>query len=362
MKSQEIGRSFAPVQGLPLHPVVGSLLPVLSSLLAVLAAFLTGGIFLWALGKDPFQAYGILIGRGLGSSFGITETLIKMAPLLLVSAGLLITLKAGVWNIGIDGQFLIGASLVGIVAPLLAGRVPVVVLLLLGAGAGFVGGALWGAVPALLRVRYGLNEIITTIMMNYVAIYVTSWMVKGPFKDASVVAPQMATIPQEFRLPLLPFTRIHLGVVAGLLAVLLVYLMFRHGATGLALTVLGRSRKAAIHAGLPVNRLVVLALLLSAGLAGLAGANDVLGVKGLFQGEWNPQYGLTGFALVFLARLNGVLVFPFACFFAFLLFGGEMMARTAQIPAFYVPMLEGLMLIFFAISVYFERKYLRLAE
>ena len=362
MKSQEIGRSLAPAQGLQLHPVFSPVLPVLNSLLAVLAAFLAGGVFLWILGKDPLQAYGILFSRGLGSSFGITETLIKMAPLLLVSAGLLITLKAGVWNIGIDGQFLIGASLVGIVAPQLAGRVPLVVLLLLGAGAGFVGGAVWGAVPALLKVRYGLNEIITTIMMNYVAIYVTSWMVKGPFKDPLVVAPQMATIPQEFRLPLLPFTRIHLGVLIGVLVVLLVYFMFRYGTTGLALTVLGRSRKAAAHAGLPVNRLVILALLLSAGLAGLAGANDVLGVKGLFQGEWNPEYGLTCFSLVFLARLNGALVFPFAYFFAFLLFGGEMMARTAQIPAFYVPMLEGLMLIFFAISAYFERKYLRLME
>src|SRR6185503_11390516 len=118
------------------------------------------------------------------------------------------------------------------------------------------------------------------------------------------------------------------------------------------------SRKAAIHAGMPVNRLVVTALLVSAGLAGLAGANDVLGVKGLFQAEWNPMYGLTGFALVFLARLNGLWVIPLAYFFALLDFGGEMMARTAQIPAFYVPMLEGLMLIFLAISAYVERKYL----
>ena len=109
---------------------------------------------------------------------------------------------------------------------------------------------------------------------------------------------------------------------------------------------------------MPVNRLMIMALLASAGLAGLAGANDVLGVKGLFQAEWNPMYGLTGFALVFLARLNGLWVIPLAYFFALLDFGGEMMARTAQIPAFYVPMLEGLMLIFLAVGVYMERQYL----
>jgi simple sugar transport system permease protein len=334
------------------------LLPLLSSILAISAAFLSGGIFLWLAGKDPFQAYSILVSRGIGSSFGLTETLIKMAPLLLVSAGLLVALKASVWNIGVDGQFLIGASLVGLVAPRLAGVMPYLLMLSLCALVGFGGGLAWGIVPAALKVRYGLNEIITTIMMNYVAIYLTSWLVKGPFRDPSVVAPQMPLIPEAFRLPALPFTRIHLGLVVGLVVVLLVYFMFRYGTLGFALTVLGRSRKAALHAGMPVNRLVVTAMLVSAGLAGLAGANDVLGVKGLFQGEWHPTYGLTGFALVFLARLNGLGVIPLAYFFALLDFGGEMMARTAQIPAFFVPMLEGLMLIFLASGAYFERKYL----
>jgi simple sugar transport system permease protein len=253
--------------------------------------------------------------------------------------------------------------MVGVVAPLLAGKMPLVLLLIICAGVGFLGGMLWGVIPALLKVLYGLNEIITTIMMNFVAVFVTSWLVKGPFKDPSVVAPQMATIPPEFRLPPLPFTeRVHIGVLVGVIAVLLIYFMFRSGTFGFELTVLGRSKKAALHAGMPVNRLIVAAMLLSAGMAGLAGANDVLSVKGLFQGEWNPEYGLTGFALVFLARLNGLLVIPFAYFFAFLLFGGEMMARTAKIPAFYVPMLEGLMLIFFAISTYVERRYLHQVE
>jgi simple sugar transport system permease protein len=340
------------------QPTLRLLAPVLSSLFAVVAAFLVGAIFLWLVGKDPLQAYSLLISRGLGSSFGVTETLIKMVPLLLVSAGLLVALKARVWNIGVDGQFLIGASLVGIVAPKLAGVIPLVPLLLLCALVGFGGGLAWGVVPALLKVRYGLNEIITTIMMNYVAIYFTSWLVKGPFKDPTVVAPQMPLIPVEFRLPLLPLTRIHLGLIVGVLAVLLVYWMFRYSTMGFALTVLGHSRKAALHAGMPVNWLIGTALLVSAGLAGLAGTNDVLGVKGLFQGEWNPMYGLTGFALVLLARLNGFWVIPLAYFFAFLDFGGEMMARTAQIPAFFVPMLEGLMLIFLAISAYVEREYL----
>lgn len=327
--------------------------------LTVVAALVAGAIFLRILGKVPLQAYHLLISRGLGSSFGVTETLIKMAPLLMVSAGLLIAIKAGVWNIGIDGQFLFGASLVGIVAPKLTGLLPHFPMLILSAGVGFAGGALWGVVPALLKVRYGFNEIITTIMMNYVAIYLTSWLVKGPFKDPAVVPPQTPVIPQAFRLPALPFTRVHVGLVVGLIAVLLVYLLFRSTTLGFKITVLGQSRKAAIHAGMPVDRLIALSLLLSAGFAGLAGANDVLGTKGLFQGEWNPAYGLTGFALVFLARLNGLLVIPFAYFFAFLLFGGELMARTAKIPVFFVEVLEGLMLVFFAIGLSAEQRRLR---
>lgn len=334
-------------------------MPLLISILTVVLAFLTGAVYLWIMGKDPLGAYGLLFGRGLGSSFGITETLIVAAPLLFVSAGLLVALKAGVWNIGIDGQFLIGACFVGIAAPYLVNFLPPWLMLLACAGLGIIGGALWGVIPALLKVRYGLNEIITTIMMNYVALFLTSWLVKGPFKDTTVVPPQTPLIPQAYRLPALPFTRIHIGLLVGVIAVLLAFLLYRNTVVGFQLTVLGKNRKAAIHAGMAVNRLTILAFLVSAGMAGLAGANDVLGVKGMFQGEWNPGYGLTGFALVFLARVTGPLILPFAYFFALLHFGGEMMARTAQIPVFFVGILEGLMLLFLAVGVYIERRIAR---
>ncbi len=334
---------------------VSAITPLISSGLVIAAAFLVGAIFLSLLGKNPLQAYHVLISRGLGSSFGVSETLIKMAPLLIVSAGLLIALKASVWNIGVDGQFLVGACLAGVVAPKLAGAIPLVPMLFISALAGVLGGMLWGVIPALLKVRYGLNEIITTIMMNYVAVYLTSWLVKGPFKDPQVVPPQTAVVPEAFRLPPIPFTPVHIGLLVGLIAVLVVYLLFRNTTFGFKLWVLGQNPRTAIHAGMRVSRLTVLALLLSAGFAGLAGANDVLGVKGMFQGEWNPGYGLTGFALVFLARLDSLWVVPFAYFFSFLLLGGEIMSRSANIPVYFVDVLEGLMLVFFAVGVYLER-------
>lgn len=330
--------------------------PAFSSVLAIGGAFLSGALLLWATGMDPAHAYAILITRGLGTGFAVTETLIKMVPLLLVSAGLVVAFKAGVWNIGVDGQLLIGAILVGVAAPAVFHASPHVLALVTLGLVGAVGGVLWGIIPAVLKVRYGLNEIITTVMMNYVAFNLTSWLVKGPWKDPTVTPPQTAVIPEALRLPPLPFTRVHAGLVVGILAVLIIYYLMRNTTLGFKLSVLGTSPKAAVHAGLPVARLTVLALLVSAGFAGLAGANDVLSVKGLFQGEWNPGYGLTGVALVFLARLNGIAVIPLAYFFSFLLFGGELMARSAGIPTFFVEILEGLMLVFFAASEYLERR------
>jgi simple sugar transport system permease protein len=331
--------------------------PLLSSLFAIFAAFAVGGLFLAARGKDPLAAYAILLERGLGTSYGITETLIRMAPLLIVAAGLLISLRAGAWNIGIDGQVLVGALVAGVAGSALVGSVPDPVMWLVAAIAGFLGGLLWAVVPAVLRVRWGLNEIITTLMMNYVALNVTSWLVKGPVKDPAVVPPQTRLIPKDARLPDLFGSGVHVGIVVGLLVALLVAALFRYTVLGFRLDVLGKNRFAAIHAGMPVGRLTMLALLLSGGFAGLAGANDILGVKGLFQGNWDPGYGFAAFALVYLARLNSLWIIPFAWFLSFLAIGGEMMARPLGIPTYYTGMLEGLMLLFFAVAVYLERRY-----
>jgi simple sugar transport system permease protein len=162
------------------------------------------------------------------------------------------------------------------------------------------------------------------------------------------------------RLPNIPGTNVHIGLLVGLGVVVLVAVLFRATTPGFMLTMLGLNRRAALHAGMPVARLTLLALLLSGGFAGLAGANDVLGVKGLFQGNWNPAYGFTAFALVYLARLRAWWLIPFAYLFSLLALGGEMMSRPKDIPTYYVDMLEGLMLLFFAAVVYVERRWTRL--
>ncbi|GIW03868.1 MAG: ABC transporter permease [Thermomicrobiales bacterium] len=342
--------------------LLNAAVPFAVSVLAVFLACLVGGIFLEIRGKDALHAYEVLIQRGLGNPGQRTETFKQMAPLLIMAGGLAIALKAGVWNIGVDGQFFVGALLCGIIAPELAGSTSRAVVIAAGALAGLAGGLLWAVVPGILRVRWGLNEIITTLMMNYVAVNVTSWLVKGPVRDPARVAPETKQIPLDHRLPNIPGTSVHVGLLAGLLVVVLVGILFRSTVLGFMLTVLGRNRRAAIHAGMPVGRLTLLALLLSGAFAGLAGANDVLSVQGRFSGTWHPEYGFAAFALVYLARLNPLAIIPFAFFFSFLMVGGQSMPRRANVPTYYVDMLEGLMLVFFAATVAMERLWSRAAR
>ena len=282
-----------------------SLLPIVSSILAIVMAFVIGGIFLQANGKDALHAYRILFERGLLDQDGLTETFKKMAPMLIVSAGLLIALRASVWNIGIDGQFMVGALLAGVAGAALAGSVPNPLMWLVAAIAGIIGGALWAIIPALLMVKFSLNEIITTLMMNYVAVNVCAWLVKGPFKDPERVAPQTKQIPLDDRLPFIPGTEVHIGLIVGLICVVVgrgplpfdrLRLLHRCGRAQ------PQGRNSCRTAGGTAGRIGAGAV--SGAFAGLAGANDVLGIQGLFKANWDPGYGFTAFALVYLARLN----------------------------------------------------------
>jgi len=341
-----------------LGPGVVAVVPAVASLAAVGLALVVGGLVLAATGTDALAAVRLLVGRGLGSADGLNGVLVRAAPLLIVAAGLLVALRAGVWNIGVDGQVLVGALATGIAAPAVIGAAPAPVLWLVGGFAGAAGGLAWAALPALLRARWGLNEIFTTLMMNYVAFNLVSYAVKGPAKDPAAVPPQTRSIPPELRLPDLPGTEIHLGLLVGLAGVVVVAALFRGTVLGFALDVLGRSPRAARHAGLPVARLTALALLLSGAFAGLAGAGEVLGVRGLVQGSWTPGYGVAAFAVAYLARLRPVWLVPFAGLLAWIALGGELMVRPLGIPTGFVELLEGLMLASFALVVVVERRFL----
>jgi ABC-type uncharacterized transport system permease subunit len=339
------------------NAALANLKPAILSIFSILCSLITGGLILLIIGKNPLVYFSLLFARGMGTSLGVIESVIKMAPLLIISAGLLPCFSAGLWNIGAEGQFLIGAMLAGWAAPLLSTTLAYPVYLVAVALLGTAGGMAWTLLPAILKARYDINEIITTLMMSWVAISLVTWLVKGPINDLSTVPAQTTLIPLRYRMPMIPFTRIHLGLIIGIVALLSMHWLIRRTTLGYQFRVMLANKKAARHAGMNIPRLTVYGLLISGGLAGLAGVSDVLAIKGLFQSNWNPQYAMAAIPLVFLARLNGWAVIPLAFFFSFLSVGGEFVGRELGVPIFFVHVLEGLTLLFFAASEYFENKW-----
>lgn len=326
-------------------------------LLPVLLALAVGAIVLLILGKDPLVYYGYVLSRGLLSWSGLQETITRMAPLLMISAGLIVAFRAGIWNLGVDGQFLLAAVITAALAPALIGMMPrslTIIVCFLCAGAV---GAAWSLIPALLKARYGVNEIITTLMMSFLGTSFANVLVKIPFRDPTTTVPQTPTLPVEDRLPRLFDTTIHSGIIIAVVALVLVHLMMTRTAFGLKLQIVGANPRAAVHAGLDVGRLTFATFALSAGLAGFAGAVEILGVWGTVRADWNPAYGLLAIPLVFLARFHGIGVIGFVLFFSVLIIGGESASRRLGVPHYYVLVLVALLLIFLALVEYLDQRW-----
>src|SRR5882757_5866071 len=327
---------------------------LLRVLIPVILALVVGGLILLALGKDPLGYYGYVLERSLLRWGGAQETLTRMAPLLLIAAGLIVAFRAGIWNLGGDGQFLLAAVASAALAPVLGEILPrgptLVVCMLVGS----LVGALWSLLPALLKARYGVNEIITTLMMSFLGTSLANVLIKLVLRDLNTTVPQTRSLAVDDRLPRLFGTTIHCGLLLAVLAVLLVHLMMTRTAFGLRFQVLGANRAAAVHAGLRVERLTMVVFAVSAGLIGLAGAVEVLGVWGTVRADWNPAFGLLVVPLVFLARFSGYAVIGFTLFFSALMIGGESAARRIGVPQHYVLVLVALLLIFLALVEYLD--------
>jgi simple sugar transport system permease protein len=322
----------------------------------VLAALVIGGLVLLALGVDPIAYYAYVVQRGLFSPSGIQATLTRMAPLLLIAASLIVAFRAGIWNLGGDGQFLLGAVIVAALAPLLSGHMPVFAVLLVCLVVGAIVGAAWSLLPALLKATQGVNEIITTLMMTFLGVSLANVLVKLAFWDPGTTVPQTRTLPVEERLPRLFDTTISSGLLIGLVAVIAVHLVMTRTAFGLKLRVVGANTRAAVHAGLSVPKLTVAVFALSAGLAGLGGAVEILGVQGNVRADWNPAYSLTVVPLVFLARFNGFATIAFVFLFSVLSIGGESAARRIGVPNYFTLVIVSILLILLALAEYLDQR------
>ncbi len=327
---------------------------VLRVLIPVALALAAGGVLLLALGKNPLDYYVFVFERGILRRGGLQETLTRMAPILLIAAGLIVAFRAGIWNLGADGQFLLAAVTASGLAPALSGALPRGATLVLCMAAGALVGAIWSIAPAMLKARYGVNEIVTTLMMSFLGVSLANVLIKLVLFDPATTVPQTRSLPVDERLPRLPGSTVHAGLLIGVAVLVLIHLMMTRTAFGLKLQVLGANRAAAIHAGERVGPLTVCAFVLSAGLIGLAGAVEVLGVWGTVRADWNPAYGLLVVPLVFLARLNGYAVIGLTFFFSALMVGGESAAHRVGIPQYYVLVLVSLLLIFLALVEYLD--------
>jgi simple sugar transport system permease protein len=324
-------------------------------LLALFGTLVTGAVLLLLTGHDPVTVGRVFVERTLGRRSGIEESLVAMAPILVAALSAWVAARVGLWNIGIDGQVAVGALAAGALAPALDG-LPRVAMWLLVVATGMVAGAVWALLPAVLRARSGVNEIVTTIMMTYVAFSLASWLVKGPLKAEGIVSPATESIAIDRRLPHLGDSRIHVGVIIAVLLAVLAWALARWTVPGILSRLVGGAPAAAERLKVPVTRYVVTAFLLSGAVAALAGVSEVLAVRGSVQGDWRPALGLPAFAALFLARRHAAWLVPAAFLLGLMAYASSVLPRSADLAPDFFPLLEGVLLAFLAIDAWRGRE------
>jgi simple sugar transport system permease protein len=319
----------------------------LVTLLSFLLALLFGAIVLALAGENPIEVYGAMVSGALGDENGIAETLVKTTPLLLAGLGVAVAFRMQLWNIGAEGQLYLGAifstGLALFLIPAAPGWVMVPAMIV----AGLLGGALWGVIPGILRARFGASEIITSLMLNYVAILFSEYLVHGPWKDPQAFGfPGTPALPDAAWLPNWGTTRVHLGLLFGLVAAIALWFMLRQTRWGYEITVMGENPRAALYAGLPLKRSIVLVMALSGALAGLAGMSEVAGIGHQLQRNLSPGYGYAAIIVAWLARLHPFGAVLVAFLLAALTVGGDQIQMSLGLPAAIAPMLQGTILFF----------------
>lgn len=320
----------------------------LSPLILVAVALVVGAGLLSLTGAHPWQVYRRMADLAFGSAYGWSDTTIKATPLILAGLGVSIAFRMRLWNIGAEGQLYLGAFMAtGIALHWMPTDSPAWLMLTTMAIAGFIGGAIWGIVPGLLKAKLNVNEIITTLMLNYVAILWNNFFIYGPWSERGFgLTPQF---PRNAWLPrftdyaeTFPFLRgmtAHAGIFIALIIALLLWVVWNYTRWGFEVTIVGDNPRAARYAGINLTRNIILVMALSGGLAGLAGMSEVAGVVHRMQERFSPGYGFTAIIIAWLAKLNPIGIVVVSYLFAGLLVGGD-----AIQPAGIAQLLQGVIL------------------
>lgn len=334
----------------------------LSPVLAVVLTTLGGLVLFALLGRDPVEGLKMFFVNPVRDSYAVSELLLKATPLMLIAAGLAIGFRANVWNIGAEGQFVIGAAAASGVALLAAETggawlLPAMVL------AGALGGAAWGAIPAFLRTRFNASEILVSLMLVYVAQLLVSWLVHGPWQDPEGFNfPQTAMFGESALLPvLIEGTRLSLAFPLAVVVLLGAWLFVARSFAGFRMLVAGQAGAAARYAGFPAGQTVWIGLLAGGAAAGVAGMAEVAGPMGQLTEHVSMQYGFAAIIVAFVGRLHPVGIFLASLLMAMLYIGGEHAQQYLNLPASISMLFQGMLLFFLLASDVFIQYRLRLA-
>lgn len=358
------------IQGLlEKYPRVLRLIDILLPLLATLAALAIGAVMLILLKANPVTAYAALLEGAFGSQNALADTLVKATPLLLVGLGICIAFRGGVINIGGEGQLVVGAvsgTFVGLSFPDASGWLIIPAAL----AVGFLAGAVWGGIPGLLKAYFNVNEILSTIMMNQIAVQGMNFLLRGPLIDpvqleAASRIPQTARLSPAFDLPRLIPTRLHLGTGLAVVAAVLVFIFLWRTTIGYRIRAVGLNPHASRYAGIHVRRYLVLSLLLSGAFAGLAGAIQVYGVNHRMFTDGSATgftggAGFNGIVAALFGQLHPVGTIPASFLFGALLVGANKLQRAVQVPSALITALNGLVVVFVVSSEIWRRRLARL--
>lgn len=307
---------------------------VLAPVLALLASLVLCAGALWWAGASPLEAYWRMLVGSFGSVFAITETLTRATVLTFTGLAVAIAFQARLWNIGAEGQ-LYGGALVTVVLGTGLLPLPWYLLIPILFLSGVVAGALILLGPALLKIRWNVDEVVTTLLLNFIILLIIEALLQGPLKDPLGIWPQSAPVVDQARLSiLLGGHRLHSGLIIALVLVALMWVFNNLTIWGYEIRAVGQNREAAGFAGLPVSRGMIRVALISGGIAGLAGVTQVLGVKGNLTLDISPGFGYTGIVVAMLAQLRPLGIFPAAVFVSAVFIGSGAMSRDLDVPSY----------------------------
>lgn len=328
---------------------------ILAPLIAVLAALVLCAGLIAMAGVSPWLAYGEMLRGAFGSRLAVTETFTRASPLILTGLAAAVAFRARLWNIGGEGQFYMGALAAAALGHSVLAGWPLPLAWAALAVAGMAAGAVLLLVPAVLRLRFGVDEVVTTLLLNFIVLLIVGLMVEGVLKDPMAFGwPQSVPVAAGLRLPdLVPRSRLHVGIVLAVVVVLLVWLVQARTVFGAETRAAGLNPRAAAFAGVPITATLVKVALLSGGLAGLAGAIEVLGPVGYVTTTMSPGFGYAGIVVAMLAALHPLGVVAASVFVATVFVGADAMSRATGVPSFIADVIMAVALLAMLVALLF---------